>query len=310
MEGQQALEVVLGQGHGHADEHAHAAEEHQHELDSAQIHALEQEVGKADDAIDTGLGQNAGDQHRDGRGSRAVGVRRQGVEGHDKGLGGKANEQQGKGHLGGVVQVAGDQGGELGEVQGMYLGVEHDGADQDTGGADATHYQIFERRFQRAGGGISEGSQGHGREGQDLHHDEHVEDISGEDKAHNTAGQHKKQGVILPDIVVMAHILHGVHAGDKYGGGHKQAEEQAQRIHLKGDTDGVAAGGHSAAQPIGDDLAVHHDGLNERDQQSQRDGDRQKRDGISEGLVSSQHNNQESAKEKNHDGVYGEMLIA
>ena len=107
----------------------------------------------------------------------------------------------------------------------------------------------------------------------------------------------------------MAHILHGVHAGDKYSGGHKQAEEQAQRIHLKGDADGVAAGRRSAAQPIGNNLAVHHDGLDERDQQGQRGGDRQKRDGISEGLVSPQHNNQEGTEEKNHDGVYGEVLI-
>ena len=103
VEGQQALEVMLGQGHGDAHEHAHRAQEHQPELHGAQVHGLEQEVGQTDDAVDAALGEHAGDQHRDGRGSRAVGVRRQGMEGHDEGLGAEADEQQREGQLRGLV---------------------------------------------------------------------------------------------------------------------------------------------------------------------------------------------------------------
>ena len=310
VEGQQTLEVVLGQCHGHADEHAHAAEEHQHELNGSQAHALEQEVAETDDAVDAGLGQNAGDQHRDGGGSRAVGVRRQGVEGYDKGLGAKADEQQRKGKLCGVIQVAGDQRGQLGKVQGMYLGVEHDGAHQDAGGAHGADHQILERRFQRALGRIPESGKRHCREGEDLHHDKHVEDIAGEDKTHNAAGEHEKQRVILTHIVVVAHILDGVYAGDEHSGGDQQAEEQAQGIHLKGDADGIAAGRGSAAHPVGDDLAVDHHRLYQRRQEAEGRCDRQQGENISHGLVSAQHHDQEGAQEKHHDGIDGEVLIA
>ena len=66
---------------------------------------------------------------------------------------------------------------------------------------------------------------------QDLHHDEHVEEVAREDHAHNAARQHQKQGVILRDIVVMAHVLDRVDAGDKDHRGDQQPEEQAQRVH-------------------------------------------------------------------------------
>ena len=269
VEGQQTLEVMLGQGHGDAHEHTHRAQEHQPELHGAQLHGLEQEVGQTDQAVNAGLGQHAGDEHRDAGRGRAVGVRRQGMEGHDEGLGGEADEQQGEGQLGGGAQVAGDQSAQLGEVQGSGLGIEHDGARQDAGGADAAHHQVLESRLQRAGDGVAEGRQGHRREGQDLHHDEHVEEVAGEDHAQHAAGQHQEQGVILGFVVILAHVREGVEAGDEHGGGDQQPEEQAQGVHLQGDADGVAAGGDAAAHPVGDDAAVQEDGLHQQDQQGQ-----------------------------------------
>ena len=77
MERKQALEVMLRQRHSDADEHTDAADKHKQKLHCAKSHALEQEVGKTDDAVDTGLCEHAGDEHRDGGRSRAVRIRRQ-----------------------------------------------------------------------------------------------------------------------------------------------------------------------------------------------------------------------------------------
>ena len=101
----------------------------------------------------------------------------------------------------------GDDGGQLGQVQGVGLLVEQDGARQDAGGADAAHHQVLEGGLQGAGDPVAEGGEGHGGEGQDLHHDEHVEEVAGEDQAHDAAGQHQEQGVILGLVVILAHVL-------------------------------------------------------------------------------------------------------
>ena len=310
VEGQQALEVMLGQRHGNTDEHAERADKHQQKLHGAQVHGLEQEIGQPDDAVDTGLGQHAGDHHGDGSGSRAVGVRRQGVEGHDEGLGAEAHEQQGEGHLGGGVQVAGNHLGQLGQVQGMGLGIEHGSAHQDAGGADAAHHQVLEGSFQRALGGVAESGERHGREGQDLHHDEHIEQVAGQDQTHHAAAQHQKQGVILPLVIVMTHILDGVHAGDEDRDRHQQGEEQAEGVHLQGDADGVAAGGDTAAHPVGNDLPVPHDGLDQGQDEGQGGGNAQQGQDVPGRAVAAENNDKESAQKQHHDGINGEVLIA
>ena len=151
VERKQALEVMLRQRHGDADEHTDAADEHKQKLHCAKSHALEQEVGKTDDAVDTGLCEHAGDEHRDGGRSRAVRIRRQRMEGHDKGLGAEADKEQGKGKLCGIIEIAGDECGELGEVQGMHLSVEHYRADQYAGRTDAADDKVLKRCLKRTG---------------------------------------------------------------------------------------------------------------------------------------------------------------
>ena len=96
VEGQQALEVVLGQRHGDADEHAQRADEHQQKLHGPHPHALEQEIGDADNAVDTGLGEHAGDNYGYGSRGGAVGVGGQGVERHDEGLGAEGRRTAGR----------------------------------------------------------------------------------------------------------------------------------------------------------------------------------------------------------------------
>ena len=178
VEGQQTLEVVLGQGHRHADEHADRAEEDQPELDRAEVHDAEEDVGQTDDTVETALRQNTGDQHRYRSRSRTVGIRRQRMERDDEGLGAEADEEHRIGDDRRPVQVSGQERRQLCEVQGVGLGVQHDGAGQDAAGADAADHQVLERRFQRTVGGVAEGGERHRGEGQDLDHDEHVEEIT------------------------------------------------------------------------------------------------------------------------------------
>ena len=216
VEGKQTLEVMLRQRHGDADEHTDAADKHKQKLHCAKSHALEQEVGKTDDAVNTGLCEHAGDEHRDGGRSRAVRIRRQRMEGHDKGLGAEADKEQGKGKLCGIIEISGDECGELGEVQGMHLSVEHYRADQYAGRADAADDKVLKRCLKRTVRGISKRGERDGGKGEYLDHDEHIEDITREDKTHNAACEHEKQGIILRDVVVMAHVLEGVDAGDEH----------------------------------------------------------------------------------------------
>ena len=192
----------------------------------------------------------------------------------------------------------------------MSLGIEHGGTHQDAGGADAAHHQVLEGGFQCALGGVAEGGKRHGREGQNLHHDEHVEQVAGEDQTHHAATQHQKQGVVLPLVIVMAHVLDGVHAGDEDRDRHQQGEKQAEGIHFQGDADGIAAGGDTAAHPVGDDLAAPHDGLDQSQDEGQGGGDAQQGQDVPGRAVAAENNDKESAQKQHHDGINGEVLIA
>ena len=246
-----------------------------------------------------------------------MGIRRQRMEGHDEGLGGEADVQQREGHDGGGVHVAGDQVGELGEVQGVGLGVEHDGAGEDRRGAHAAHDQVLERRLQRAVDLRAEGRQRHRREGEDLDHDEHVEDIAREDEAEHAAAEQAVEHIILADVVVMRHVADGVDAGDKDRGGDQQGEEQAQGVNLQGDADGVAPRDASRAHPVGNDLAVQHDGFDQHDEeeQAQACGDQCDPGSHAGGVLrilrglAAAGGNHEGAEEQHHDRVDREVVV-
>ena len=301
---------MLGKGHRDADEHTDRADEDQHELDRAELHRLEQEVGQSQDGVDAALGQNARDQHRDGGRGRAVRVGGQGVERDDEGFRGEADVEQREGDERGGVDVAGDDAGQLREVQRVGLGVEHDRAGQDAGRAHAADDQVLERRLQRAEGLVAERGERDGGKGQDLDHDEHVEEVAREHKAHNAAGEHQEQGVVFGDVVVMIHVLQRVHAGDEHRRCDEQAEEQADLVDLHRDADGIAAGHGAAAHPVADDLVVEHDGLNEQDHAAKRDRRRAERDQAAQELVPAEEHDQERAEEQRHHRVDREVLIA
>ena len=117
VEGQQPLEVVLVEGHGDADEHAHRAEAGDQILHQGLAHVLIEDIAQPDDAVDAALGQNARDHQRDGGGGHGVGVGGQGLEGEEERLSGKAHKQEGKGgdhHR--ICPLAGDQSGDLSQV--------------------------------------------------------------------------------------------------------------------------------------------------------------------------------------------------
>ena len=84
------------------------------------------------------------------------------------------------------------------------------------------------------------------------------------DYAHDAAGQHEVEREIAAARVVLLYVAEGVEAGAGHRYGDEQAEEQAQRVHLKGNTNGVAPRGNSAAHPVGDDLPVYHNALYKR----------------------------------------------
>ena len=315
--GQQALKVMLGKGHRDADEHGDAADEHQHELHTPETHGLEQEIGKTHDAVDAGLREHAGDQHRNGRGGRAVGVRRQGVEGHDKGLGAEADVQKRKRELCGVVHRAGDQTRQLREVQGVVLGVEQDDAGEDGGGAHAAHDQVLERRLQRAVDLRAEGGQRHRREGEDLDHDEHVEDVAGEDEAQHAAREQAVQHIVLGHAVVVHHVADGVDGGDEDRRGNEQGEEEAERVDFQGNADGVAAGNAAGAHPVGDDLSVEHDGPYKggEEAETRRGGDQGDPGAKARGVIGvlrglpARGGDDKRAEEEHHDRVDREVMV-
>ena len=184
----------------------------------------------------------------------------------------------------------------------MYLGIDHDGAGQDHGGADGAHRQILEGRFQRAFGPVAEGGQGHGGEGHDLHHDEDVEQVAGEHQAQHAAGQHQEQGVVFVLGVVAADVLEGIDGGQQHREGDQQSEEEGERVHLDADADGVARLGGAAAQPVADDAAVDHDGLDQDAHHDEGDRGRQQHQEMPDRLaVMSQQRGEEGAQEIGHD---------
>ena len=236
-------------------------------------------------------------------------VSSQGMEGNDECLGAEANEQKCEGQLCGIVHVAGDNSAQLSEVEGVGLCVEHDDTHKDAGGADAAYNQVLECGLKGTVCLVAESGEGHSCKGEDLHHDEHVEDITGQNKADNAAGEHEEEGVVLGNIVVMLHVLQGIYAGDEHCGGDEQSEEQAQCVNFQCNAYGVAAGHGSVAHPVGDYLAVEHDGLYESYDAGQGNGYCQKCQQVSHELVLSEKNYQESAEKQHHYGINGEVMV-
>ena len=107
----------------------------------------------------------------------------------------------------------------------------------------------------------------------------------------------------------MAHVLDGIDAGDEHGRGNQQAEEQAQRVDLQGDADGIAAGYAPAAHPVGDYLTVEHDRLYKSYHAGQRHGHGQQREYIAQGLLMAENDGKEGAEEQDHYGVDREVMV-
>ena len=138
----------------------------------------------------------------------------------------------------------------------MRLGVEQHDARKDERRADGADDKVLERRFERALLLAAEGRQTDRAEGHNLDHDVHIEDVARQHHAENAAGGHQKQGVILHLVRVMLDIIDAVQTRGEGRDADKQTEEQAERIDLKRDADGVASGDAAAAHPVGDYLAV------------------------------------------------------
>ena len=280
VEGQQPLKVVLVEGHGDAHEHGDDTHPGDKVLHEGLVHVLVQAVAQTDDAVHAALGQNARDHQRDGGGGHGVGVGRQGVEGEEEGLGAKAHKEEGEGdenHRGGG---RGQQGCNLRQVQGVKLGVEEGDANEHRGGAQRAHHQVLEGALQSTLVVVAEGGEGHGGEGHDLDHDEHVEEVPGQHQAQHGAGQHQKEGVVVDQGVVMAHVEEGVDAGDEHGHHHNEGEEQAQSVHFQAVAEGPAVYRLPVAQPVVDDLALQQHRLDEGENEHQGDEHGEKHHGV------------------------------
>ena len=144
VEGQQALEVVLVERHRHAHEHRDAAYEHEAGLHRRKPHAAEEEIADADDAVDAGLGEHAGDEHGDRAGRCAVGVRGYRVEGEHEALAAEAGEEQREGEDHRRVHAPRQERRDLREVQRVALGVYQRGAEQHAARADGLLEEFFQ----------------------------------------------------------------------------------------------------------------------------------------------------------------------
>ena len=252
----QPLEVMLGNGHCGAKEHGHTADQHQQSAEGSHIHRLEQEVAQTDDGINTALCQHAGNQNGDGCRCGTVCIRCQRVEGHYKRFGREAYQQQGKSYFDRRIHIAGDQRGKLCEVQRMRIGIQHDDTCQNAGGTHASDNQILECGFQSSVNSVPKSSQSHSCEGEDLHHDEHVENVPRQHQPENAACEHQEKGIVLRDIVVMRHILKRIQARYKNRRRNQKSEKQGKRIDFHSDTDGISACHGAVAHPVRDDLTV------------------------------------------------------
>ena len=312
VERQKALEVMLCQRHGHAHEHGHAAQQHQQALHRGNIHGPEDHIGQTDHGIDTGLVDHTGEQHGHGGGRRRIGIGRGGMEGHNVALDAETGKEQAEGQHGGGGQalITGQDGGDLCHVQRMALGVDQNHARQHEGRTGRAHHQILEGGLQRAGGPVAERGQRHGGEGHDLDHDKHIEQIAREHQTQYGAGEHQVQGIVAVQIVVPLHIAQGIPAGKQRGEGHQQRKEQVQRIDLVADTDGVALHRLPVAHPVGDDLAVEHDGLNEVENQAEGD-DRSGHGNDPAQILAArtEDDHQEGRQKQGHDRDDGKMYV-
>ena len=300
---------MLVEGHGHADEHGEAAYEHKAGLHGGQAHAAEEEVAHADDAVDAGLGEHAGDEHGDRARGRAVGVRGYRVEGEHEALAAEAGEEQREGEHHRRVHPPRQQRRDLSEVQRVALGVHQRGAEQHAGGADGADNEVLEGRLARVGVPAAEGREAHGGEGHDFQHDVDVEEVAREDDAHDAAREHEIEREVAPARVVLLHVPVRVEAGAGHGDGDEQAEEQAQRVHLYGDADCVAVHRLPVAHPVDDYLPVHHDGLYEQRQQRQRYEHGGAGDDVAELFPLAREGHEERADEERHYGQHGEVHI-
>ena len=156
---------------------------------------------------------------------------------------------------------------------------------------------------------VPESSQSNCRKGQDLNHDEHVEEVSREHKAYNSAGEHQKQSVVLAYVLIETHIGDRVAAGDKNRCGYEQPEEKAQRVNFKRNTDGIASGRFSRAHPVGYHFTVYHDRLYERDQTGKRYRNGAYCKYMPQCLAFSRDYYQKSPQKQDHYGVYGEVCV-
>ena len=76
-------------------------------------------------------------------------VSRQGMERNQKRLGAESYKQESIGYDSCRIKVARQECRQLGEIQRVRLGIEHYGASQDAGGADAANHKILESRLER-----------------------------------------------------------------------------------------------------------------------------------------------------------------
>ena len=303
MEREQTLEVVLVEGHRHADEHRDHAKTGDKVAHRGFTDILEQIIGQADDTVDAALGQNAGNHQRDGSGRHGVGIRRQGLEREQERLGGKADKEERKGRHHGGVHVRGSQLGDLRHVQRVQVGVDENRADQQARRTDGADNEVLECTLECAVIVIAERGQRHGGEGHNLHHDIDVEQIAGQHKAQHRAGQHEEQRVEVDLAVIPCHISKAVNARDHHGNRDNQAEEQAQRIHLKADAVGPARIGRPAAHPVADGASLKEYGTNQGKHHAQCKSHCDKHNGVAHfAAAPAQQAVQKCPHEQGHDG--------
>ena len=191
----------------------------------------------------------------------------------------------------------------------MALGIHQRRAEQNAAGAYGADDEVLESRLAGVGVPGAEGRQAHGRKGHDLQHYVDVEEVAGEDYAHDAAGQHEVEREIAAARVVLLYVAEGVEAGAGHRYGDEQAEEQAQRVHLYGDAYGVAAHGLPVAHPVDYRLAAYHDGLYKQRQKRQRRQDGHAGYDVAQLLALARERHEKGAHEQHHDGEHGEMHI-
>jgi len=184
----------------------------------------------------------------------------------------------------------------------MELFIEKDDARQGKRRTDRADDQVLEGRFQRAVLIVAERREGNRRKGQDLDHDEHIEEVARQHEAEDCSGKHQEQDVIFFKRVVPAHVLQGIEAGQENRERHDQTEEQGQRIDFIADADGPSADRLPVAHPVADNLSVDHDRLDQADHKDQRNCRSRHGDNTAcDFIPASEKYDQEGSKEQRHD---------